>query len=104
MKQPKTFDEWTKLSTSELREATKDLDKPFAARKFEPLTAAQRREWERVRRRRPGRPKIGRGSKVVSIGVERELLRRADALAKKEGVSRSLLFARGIEMLLASAG
>ena len=36
--------------------------------------------------------------------VERALLKRADAYAKRPGISRARLFAQGIESILGSAG
>lgn len=56
-----------------------------------PLTPEQRGRWEAAKR---GRPKKPPGTKAVPtlITVEPQLLRRADAYAKKAGLSRSQLF------------
>src|SRR4051794_35052405 len=69
------------LSDEQKRQVSEYLDRPEAAREFRPLSPAQRRRWDRIRRK-PGRPKLGKGTKVVSITVERRLLGRADAYAK----------------------
>ena len=66
-----------------------------------PLTPAQRRLHQRVLR---GRPRKGKGAQIVSLSIEKELLRRAERLAKAQGLSRSELFSRGIRALLAVAG
>jgi hypothetical protein len=60
--------------------------------KLRPLTPGQRRRWEAAKR---GRPRKAPGTKAVPtlITVEPQLLRRADAYAKKAGLSRSQLFA-----------
>jgi hypothetical protein len=59
--------------------------------KLRPLTAEQRVRWRAAKR---GRPKKPPGTKAVPtlITVEPQLLRQADAYAKKAGLSRSQLF------------
>lgn len=64
-----------------------------------PLNARDRAVWRRIKRRL-GRPKIGKGVKVVSVSLEKDLLRRADALAKRQGISRAKLISRGLEQQL----
>ena len=80
------------MTLTELVAATEQFEKPFAFLKGKPLTRAQRTE-ERALRRGRGRPRIGKGAKKVSISLETDLLRRADALAKRRGVNRSELIA-----------
>jgi hypothetical protein len=55
------------------------------------LTPEQQRRWKEAKRGRPRKPA---GTKAVPtlITVEPQLLRRADAYAKKTGISRSQLF------------
>jgi hypothetical protein len=47
-----------------------------------------------------GRPKIGKGAKVVSISVEASLLKSADAYAKREGIGRTELFVQGLRLAM----
>jgi hypothetical protein len=68
----------------------------------EPLTAVQRRLLARARKR--GRPRKGQGVEIVSLSIEKSLLRRAEKLAKAQGVSRSDLFSQGLRPVLAIAG
>jgi len=64
-----------------------------------PLTARERASLHRAKKKM-GRPKLGpRGVKVVALSLERGLLERADAYAKRLGLKRSELIAR----LLAAA-
>jgi hypothetical protein len=68
-------------------------------RKSQPMTAADRKRFAPIRKKmgkKMGRPKVGAGSKVVSISVEGELLKRIDAYAKQEGVGRTELFVEAI--------
>jgi hypothetical protein len=58
---------------------------------------------DRVMRRLRGRPVVGEGAKVISLTVERSLLARADAFAKKQGISRAALVAEGLESVLRKA-
>jgi hypothetical protein len=66
------------------------------------LSAAQRRLHAQARRR--GRPRKGQGARIVSLSIERDLLRRAQRLAEAQGISRSDLFSRGLRAVLAMAG
>lgn len=91
------------MSAAELHAATAEFDDDMVAAKAKPLTAEERAWWRRVRRS-PGRPRRGRGAKVVSVSVEQELLARSDALARQLGISRALLIERGLKAVLAAAG
>jgi hypothetical protein len=88
------------MTTAELRAATKEFDQPTDGVRLpgRPLTRRQRATFERARR---GRPKIGNGVKVISVSVEGSLLKRADARAKAEHMTRARLIAEGLELRLA---
>ncbi|MDB5331786.1 MAG: hypothetical protein JWP03_2937 [Phycisphaerales bacterium] len=91
---------YDRMTTAELREATKQFDEPFVAlRNSRPLTSRQK-QIHRSAKNRGGRPQIGKGAKVISVSVERGLLDRADDFAKKTGLTRAQLVARGLEMAL----
>jgi hypothetical protein len=60
-----------------------------------PLNAAERRRW-RGFQQKLGRPRIGRGSQAISLTLEKSLLERADAFAKRFGLSRSQLVAESL--------
>jgi metal-responsive CopG/Arc/MetJ family transcriptional regulator len=42
--------------------------------------------------------------KVVAVSIEKSLLRRTDAMAKKQKISRAALIARALETILGKAG
>jgi hypothetical protein len=86
-------------TAAELEALTADLDREFVADKFGPLTPADRLAWAKAKRKR-GRPRVGGGAKVVSVSIERNLLTRADRLAKKLRVSRARLVSLGLEHVL----
>ena len=88
------------MTGDELSAATKDLDAPFVADASRPLTPSERKRWKNLKRRR-GRPKVGRGFKRISVSIERGLLVRVNALARKRRVNRSKLLALVLEEAIA---
>jgi hypothetical protein len=66
-----------------------------------PLTPAQQEQWNAAKR---GRPKKSSAAKSVPtlITVEPRLLRRADAYARKAGLSRSQLFSDALKQRIRS--
>src|SRR5689334_15449739 len=90
---------WSEMTTDELREATKEFDKEFVVDTFRPLTKKDIQLHEQAHRR-GGRPKIGKGAKIVAISVERDRLKRIDAYAKAHGMSRSELLLSATETLI----
>jgi hypothetical protein len=60
-----------------------------------PLSARERAQWSEIKKKM-GRPKIGAGAQVISLSVEKNLVRRADAYAKRHHLTRSELFVRGL--------
>ena len=93
---------WSDLSASELRKATRQYDEEFTADvESKPLNVAQKKIHQQARK--VGRPKVGKGSAIVSLSVEKTLLARADAYAKRQGLGRSELFIRGLKSLIGAA-
>jgi len=90
------------MNAKELAAATAEFDKEFAADRFGPPPPRARARWTRARRKR-GRPRVGKGVAVISLSIEKTLLQRADALARRQGVSRAQLVARGLESVLKAA-
>jgi hypothetical protein len=92
---------WPALSADALRKATQKYDAEFAAdAESKPLNAMQRQLH--LKAKRVGRPRQGKGSQVVSVSVEKSLLKQADAYAKRQGLGRSELFILGLKELLVS--
>ncbi len=94
---------YTRMTSAELRAETEKFDREMVVADSRPLTAEERAWWRRVRRR-PGRPRRGRGAKVISVSLEQALLARSDALARNLGISRALLIERGLKAVLAAEG
>jgi hypothetical protein len=94
---------YARMTGDGLRSETAEFDQDMVVTKSKPLTAEERAWWEQVRRR-PGRPRRGRGAKVISVSLEQELLAKSDALARNLGISRALLIERGLKAVLAAEG
>lgn len=87
------------MNSAELAKATAEFDQQFVADSFQEPTPKQKNQLQRATRKR-GRPKLGKGVRVVSVSVEKGLLARTDRLAKKLGVKRAWLISRGLEAIL----
>jgi hypothetical protein len=68
-----------------------------------PMTRYQRATWVKAKRKM-GRPVVGRGHKVISTSIEAGLLKRVDAFAKRQGLTRAALIAEGLQTMLQRAG
>jgi hypothetical protein len=90
------------LSDQEKTQAASEFDKEFIADTFRPMTVTERARWQRIKRKL-GRPREGEGVKVISLSVEKGLLKRSDALAKRLGISRAQLISRGLKRELQEA-
>jgi hypothetical protein len=90
------------LSAAEKQRIFDDLERGSPERRraeSSAPTAAERTRLNRVHKKM-GRPKIGKGVKVVSVSVEAELLKHADACAKHAGLKRTELFTRALRAFL----
>jgi hypothetical protein len=91
------------MTLAELREATKEFDEEFVADKSRPLTRAERALWEEIRAKAP-HEEDGPGQQTIAVRLDKALLDRCTALAKKKRISRDALIARGLKALLAAEG
>ena len=102
-KQQRAENRFRKMSTDELAEATAAYGREMVVDGFGPLSPTARTRWEKARRK-PGRPRRGKGAKVISVSVEGALLSRSDSLAKHLGLTRAGLIDRGLRAVLAAQG
>jgi hypothetical protein len=91
---------YSSMTTEELAAATRQFDRPMVIDESRPLTPAERVEWNQLKRAKPGRPRAGEGIQVVSVSIEKSLLRSADRLAKARKVSRASLIADALRLVL----
>jgi hypothetical protein len=91
---------FTKMNARELAEATREFDEPFVMDRGRPLNAAERKQHRLAAKRGRGRPRIGKGSERINITIERDLLSRADAVARQRRIGRSEMIASALELLI----
>jgi len=96
---PKLPGKYGRMTAQELDAVVAALERPIALSETRPMTIAERRQWNRAKRR-PGRPRRGDGVRVISLSVEQSLLDKADLAAKRAGISRAALFEMGLRTLL----
>jgi hypothetical protein len=99
------IDEFIALPDSQKQQIVQEIESETPQRRLarsRPLNAREKRQWRRFKAKM-GRPKVGKGAKTISLTVEKELLKLADAYAKRHGISRAGLVARGLHAILDSA-
>ena len=90
---------YTQMSAKELAAATAKFDREFVIDQSREQTVEERRQWQQAKRKR-GRPKQGEGVRIISVSIEKSLLKKTDQLAKKLHTQRTKLIARGLEAIL----
>jgi hypothetical protein len=99
------IDEFISLPDAEKERIVKEIESETLQQSLarsRPLNPRERRQWRRFKAKM-GRPKVGKGAKTISLTVERTLLEQADAFAKRHGISRAKLVARGLQAIIGSA-
>lgn len=89
-----------KLTRAELEAMAAEFDREFIADTFGPPPAKVVTQLKRAAGKR-GRPRIGDGTRAISVTIEKSLLKQIDALAKRSSTPRTQLIARGLRAVLA---
>jgi hypothetical protein len=103
MKTKKTTKPYWEMTTAELHEATKQFDEEFVGDKARPLTPEMKARWERAKAKGAS-AENGSTEAHIAVRLDKTLLKRCTALAKKKRLSRDALIARGLRALLAAEG
>lgn len=101
MKRNPRIRSFNQMTVEELEKATAQFEKEFVADSFAEAPAEAKEAWRRAREK-PHRSTERQAKKLVSIRLEKGLLKRCDRLAKKKGVSRAILISRGLKAVLAA--
>jgi hypothetical protein len=88
-----------RMNADELAKATAEFDEERVHAPGRPATAAERRKFNGIRRKL-GRPKVGQGSQLVPVTIERGLLKEADRFAKQHKLKRSQMVAQGLRLVM----
>ncbi len=99
MKKKSYYERFMEMTDRQRDAEVANFDREFIGTPGKPLTPADRSQHRRARKK-AGRPVVGKGAKRLMITMERELLSKADAYARKKKLSRSQLVARGVQVLL----
>jgi hypothetical protein len=91
------------MTTEELREVTREFDDEFIADKARPMTPQMKARWERAQTEPPGK-EDGPDEQTITVHLDKSLLTRCTALARKKRISRDTLITRGLKALLAAEG
>lgn len=98
-KQASVSKPYWEMTTAELSKATAEFDRELVGKTFKKPTAAQKTRLARAKRKR-GRPQLGQGVQVISVSLEKGLLRAVDNLAKKKKAKRAELITFGLQAIL----
>jgi len=97
---------YSKMNAVELAEATQEFDRPdyqpHFAKAPRKLKTTHNRILKSIRVKR-GRPVVGKGAQRIQVTMERGLLTRADAYARRHGMTRAQLLARAVNDMLSGA-
>ena len=99
------IDAFIALPDDEKERIWESFNREIPASETRPLTAKEQAEWRSFVRaakakRKAGRPRVGLGAQRVQVSVERGLLTRADAYARRNGLTRAQLVARGLKAVI----
>ena len=87
------------MNAEELERATAEFDREFVGETFGNPTPTQQEQLARAKRKR-GRPRRGQGVQVISVSIEKGLLRDIDNRAKRQKAKRAELISRGLRAIL----
>ena len=90
---------YPQMNARQLAAATARFDREFVIDESREPTPKEKAKWRRVQKKR-GRPKQGQGVQIISVSIEKGLLKKTDRLAKKLHTQRTKLIVRGLEALL----
>ena len=98
-----TASEFEALPDAEKERIFQEIEREDPKDRLARSTPLNARDRERQRKflSKGGRPKLGKdGVKVISLSVEKALLKRADAYAKRNGLKRSEFFSEALRGML----
>lgn len=103
MSRKKSAKPYWEMTTKELSEATKEFDEESVADKARPLTPQMQQRWEKAKAKERD-ANDGAVKAMIAVHLDKALLERCTALAKRKRISRDALIARGLKALLAAEG
>ena len=97
MKKKSTKPYW-EMNARELATATKEFEKDFVLDTFGPPPPTARAEWAKALRKRRGSRTSAR--ETIHVSIDRDLLKRADVFADRNGLSREQVIVQSVESFI----
>jgi hypothetical protein len=94
---------YSRMKLHELDRLAARLDREIDASALKPLTPAVRASERRSTRKRPGRPRMGKGAKRVLITMEQGLLDAVNAHIRRKNLTRAAFIAKAVRTELAKS-
>lgn len=94
------------LSDKQRDEEVAQFDREVSLSETRSMTAAERKRWRSIQQamkakaRGRGRPVVGRGAERLTITIERDLRKQADAYARQHKMRRSEMIAAGLRLVM----
>jgi hypothetical protein len=88
-----------KMTAAERDALVKQFDREILFEETKPLSLKGKALWERAKRSKPS-PKSRSAAKAVVIPVDEALLNRADKYAKRHGMTRAQVVAKGLKAVI----
>ncbi|SRR6266568_2577341 len=82
----------------------KDYEREIPLSETRSLSAEESKLFKSIMKRGRGRPRVGKGAARINITIEKTLLGRVNAFAKKQKISRARMIAKGLELVMRKAG
>jgi len=101
-KSPSPIEGFIALPDAQKDAEVAEFEKGIDPKDWHPLTPVQRRQWARIQSK-GGRPKVGKGAKIVPVSIERDLLKQVDSFAKRHKLKRSQMVAEGLRLIMKRA-
>ena len=90
MSRKKNAKPYWEMTTDELREATKEFDEEFVFERTKPMSPEMKARWEAAKAKGDP-PANGKAEAHIAVRIDKTLLKRCTALARKKRVSRDAL-------------
>src|SRR3954464_1857819 len=90
------WQKWERMSDQEKTAFANQFDRDIPLSETRALTPAEQKRFQAILKRGRGRPRIGKGAQRINITIEKDLLSRVNAFAKKRNTSRARIIAQGL--------
>lgn len=94
---------YSRMTPQELDRLAAPFDREIDASELKPLTPAMRAAETRAKRKRRGRPRVGKGAKRVLITMEQGLLDAVNQHIRRKNLTRAAFIAHAVRTELAKS-